>query len=77
MIIFSSFIGTDLSRNMLASFCMPQRQDQGAMGRQQPPWLLRPLLKNSNCGLSRTIPTYSYVEKGEHSPQRSSKRRNE
>ena len=77
MIIVSSFKGTDLSRNMLASCFMHQRRDRGAMGQQRPPWLLQPLLKISNHGLSRTIPTYSYVDKREHSPQRSSKRCNE
>ena len=69
MIFFSSFEGTDLLRNMLASCFMPQRWDRGAMGRRRPPWLLQPLLKNSNCGLSCTIPTYYYVDKREHSPQ--------
>ena len=63
MIFFSSFKGTDLSRNMLASCFMPQRRDRGAMGRRWPPWLLQPLLKNSNQGLSCTITTYFYVEK--------------
>ena len=77
MIIFSSFKGTDLSRYMLASGCMPQRRDRGAMGRRRTPWLLQPLLKISYCELSHTKPTYSYVDKKEHSPQRFLKRRNE
>ena len=69
MIFFSSFKGTDLSHNMLASCFMPQHRDRGTMGQHWPPWLLQPLLKKSNCGLSRTILTYSYVDKREHSPQ--------
>ena len=77
MIFFSSFKGTDLSCSMLANGFTPQRQDRGAMGRRPPPWLLRPLLKLSYRGLTRTIPTYSYVDKKEHSPQRKSTRFNE
>ena len=68
MIFFSSFEGTDLSCNMLASCFMSQRWDWAAMGRRRPPWLLRPLLKISYCGLSRTIPTYSYVDKKSTQP---------
>jgi hypothetical protein len=45
--IFSSFEETCLSHSMLANCFLTQRQDQGAMGRWQPPWLLQPLLKIS------------------------------